>query len=74
LLLVWSSKPAITVRSATIMAFGIAVAFALGKFLFAGRHTSAADLAMQLLGALTGAMLGKWALAKASPTKVGVAR
>jgi VanZ family protein len=64
-LLMWISRPAFRVRSATIMAFGLAVLLALGKFLFDGRHTSVADLVAQLVGGLVGAMLGHWALRKA---------
>ena len=60
LLIMWTRRPPVRVLSATIMAFGIAVVLALGKFLFDGRHTSAADLVLQLLGGLIGAMLGQW--------------
>jgi VanZ family protein len=68
-LLIWISRPALRVPTATIMAFGLAVALALGKFLFDGRHTSAADLVVQLAGALIGAMLGHWALRKAGQSQ-----
>ena len=69
LLIMWTRRPPVRVLSATIMAFGIAAVFALGKFLFDGRHTSAADLVMQLLGGLIGAMLGLWWLRKAKQSK-----
>jgi VanZ family protein len=65
LLLVWTSRPPISVLPATIMAFGLAVVLALGKFFFDGRHTSAGDLVMQLLGGLIGALLGHWWLRQA---------
>jgi hypothetical protein len=68
-LLMWTSRPAVRVSSATIMAFGLAVVLALGKFLFDGRHTSAGDLLMQLIGGLIGAMLGQWALRKAKKSR-----
>jgi VanZ family protein len=60
LLVVWTRQPAFGVPSATITAFGFAVALSLGKFFFHGRHTSIADLVTQLLGALIGAMLAQW--------------
>jgi hypothetical protein len=69
LLIMWTRRPPVRVLSATIMAFGIAVVLALGKFLFDGRHTSAADLVLQLLGGLIGAMLGQWWLRKAQQSK-----
>jgi VanZ family protein len=68
-LLIWISRPALRVPTATITAFGLAVALALGKFLFDGRHTSAADLVVQLAGGLIGAMLGHWALRKAGQSQ-----
>ena len=68
-LLMWTSRPAFRVQSATIMAFGLAVVLALGKFLFDGRHTSAADLVVQLVGGLVGAMLGHWALRQATQSQ-----
>ena len=73
-LLIWTWRPAVRVPSATFIAFGIAVVLALGKFLFDGRHTSAADLVVQLVGGLVGAVLGHWALRKARHGQSGVAR
>jgi hypothetical protein len=64
-LIMWTRRPAVGVPSATIMAFGLAVVLALGKFFFDGRHTSIADLVVQSLGGLIGAMLGHWALGEA---------
>ena len=64
-LLMWTWRPAMRVPSATFIAFGIAVVLALGKFFFDGRHTSVADLVVQLVGGLVGAMLGHWTLRKA---------
>jgi hypothetical protein len=68
-LLVWSGRPAVTVPSATIMGFGLALVLALGKFFFDGRHTSVADLVVQFVGSLVGAMLGRWALSKAGQSR-----
>jgi hypothetical protein len=69
LLIMWTRRPPVKVLSATIMAFGIAVVLALGKFLFDGKHTSGADLVMQLFGGLIGVMLGKWWLRKTKQSK-----
>lgn len=62
LLLMWIRRPAVGVLSAVVVAFGIAVLLAVGKFFFYGRHTSAADVVVQVLGALFGAVLGRWLL------------
>lgn len=62
LLVVWARRPAVGVLSATILASGLAVLLAVGKFFFYGRHTTVGDLLAQSLGALIGAMLGWWSL------------
>jgi VanZ family protein len=64
-LIMWTRRPAVGVLSVTIMAFGLAVMLALGKFFFDGRHTAVADLVAQFLGALIGAMIGQRALGEA---------
>ena len=71
LLLVWIRWPPFRVLSATLLAFGIAVLLALGKFFFHGRHTSAADLVAQVLGALIGAMLGQRVLRQSGRPSAG---
>jgi hypothetical protein len=68
-LIMWSHRSPVGVASATITAFGIAVVLALGKFFFHGRHTSVADLVVQFMGGLIGAMLGQWALREAKHSR-----
>jgi VanZ like family len=68
-LIMWTHRPAVGVASATLTAFGIAVVLALGKFFFHGRHTSVADLVVQFVGGLIGAMLGQWALREAKQSR-----
>jgi glycopeptide antibiotics resistance protein len=47
------------VLPATLAAAGIALALAAGKFLFHGRHTAVADVVVELLGGLAGALLAR---------------
>jgi hypothetical protein len=56
-LIVWARRPPIRPVPATVLAAAFAVLLAAGKFLFHGRHTAAADLVAQTVGALLGASL-----------------
>jgi VanZ family protein len=74
LLVLWARRPrrpVVGVLSATILASGIAVLLAVGKFCFHGRHTSAGDLLSQILGALIGAILGWLALRRRGQVLAG---
>lgn len=46
---------------ATLLAAALAGALVAGKFFFDGRHTSAADIVLQVAGGLLGALLASWA-------------
>jgi VanZ family protein len=70
-LIMWTRRPPLGVPIATITAFGLAVVLAVGKFFFDGRHTSIADLVVQSLGGLIGAMLARWALRDAEQRRSG---
>jgi VanZ family protein len=71
LLVVWARRPAVGVLYATVLAFGLAVLLAVGKFFFYGRHTTVGDLLAQSLGALLGAMLGWWSLRERGRSSAG---
>ena len=61
-LIVWARRPPVRPVPATLVAAGLAVVLAAGKFLFDGRHAEAADLVTQAAGALLGALLAwRWA-------------
>ena len=62
-LVVMARRPPVRVLPATLAATGLAVALTAGKFLFHGRHTAVADVAVQFAGALLGALLARRALA-----------
>jgi hypothetical protein len=66
-LIVWTRRPPVRLLSATLLAAALAVMLAAGKFLFHDRHTSVADVVMQVAGALFGAWLA-WRLARAKST------
>jgi hypothetical protein len=66
-LIVWSRRPPLHPAFATLIAAALAVALAAGKFLFADRHTSLANVLGQVLGALLGALLA-WRLARTGRT------
>lgn len=59
-LIVLSRRPPMRPVLATLLAVAFAVALAAGKFLFAARHTSLANLVMQAVGGLLGALLALW--------------
>lgn len=63
-LIVWSRRPPMHPVPATLLAAALAVALAAGKFLFADRHTSPANVAGQVIGGLLGALVA-WRLARA---------
>lgn len=63
LLVVWSRRPPIHPARATLAGASLALAIAIGKFLFDGRHTAVIDLVVQVVGALLGALLA-WAWAR----------
>ena len=56
-LIVLSRRPPMHPVAATLLAAALAVALAAGKFLFNARHTSLANLVLQAVGALLGALL-----------------
>jgi len=61
-LLVWARRPPIRPIPATVLAAGLAVLLAAGKFLVYGRHMAVADIVMQTAGGLVGALLAwRWA-------------
>jgi hypothetical protein len=60
-LLVWARRPPIRPIPAALLAAGLAVLLAAGKFLFYGRHMAVADIVMQTAGGLLGALLAwRW--------------
>jgi VanZ family protein len=59
-LLVMARRAPLRVLPATLAAAGIALALAAGKFLFHGRHAAVADVVVELLGGLAGALLARW--------------
>jgi hypothetical protein len=63
-LIVWSRRPPVHPVPATGFATALAVLLSAGKFLFAARHTSLADLVGQVIGGLIGALVA-WRLARA---------
>lgn len=62
-LICWSRRPPLRPLPATLLAAAFAVLLSAGKFLFAARHTSVADVAGQVIGALIGALVA-WRLAR----------
>jgi hypothetical protein len=70
-LIVMAWRPPVRLLPATLVAAGIAVLLAAGKFLFHGRHTAAADVTVQLLGGLLGALLARRALRQGAPIARG---
>jgi len=67
-LIVWTRRPPVRLLPATLLAAVLAVMLAAGKLLFHQRHTSVADVLMQVVGALFGAWLA-WRLARAKNHK-----
>jgi hypothetical protein len=63
-LVVLARTPPMRPAPATLLAASFAVALAAGKFLFHGRHTSLANVVMQAVGGLLGALLA-WRLMRA---------
>jgi hypothetical protein len=63
-LIVLSRRPPVRPVPATVFAAALALVLAAGKFLFHGRHTSAANIVMEAVGGLLGALLA-WQLAHA---------
>jgi len=59
-LIVLSRRPPMRPVPATVFAAALAVALAAGKFLFQARHTSLANLVLETVGALLGALLASW--------------
>lgn len=59
-LLVISRRPPVRPVPATLLAAALAVVLAAGKFLFHGRHTSLANVVLQIVGGLLGALLASW--------------
>ena len=56
-LIAWTRRPPVRPVPATAMAAGLAVVLAAGKFLFYARHMAVADIVLQSVGALLGALL-----------------
>ena len=61
-LIVWARRPPLRPVPATLLATGLAVVLAAGKFLFHGRHMHVSHIVVQAIGALLGALLA-WRLA-----------
>lgn len=59
-LIVWARRPPMSPVPATLLAAGLIVLLTAGKLLFHGRHIAAADVVMQIAGALLGALLAWW--------------
>jgi hypothetical protein len=61
-LIVWARRPPVRPIPATLLATGLAVMLAAGKFLFHARHAAVADIVIQSAGTLLGALLAwRWA-------------
>ncbi len=58
-LTVWVRRPPLRPVPATLLATGLAVMLAAGRFLFHGRHMAVADIVVQTMGALLGALLAR---------------
>src|SRR5207247_3664068 len=56
-LLVWARRPPIRPIPATVLAAGLAVLLAAGKFLVYGRHMAVADIGLQTAAEMGGALL-----------------
>ena len=56
-LVVWARRPPFGLICATLLAMGFAVLLAAGKLLFHGRHISGADVLVEAVGALLGALV-----------------
>jgi hypothetical protein len=69
-LIVWARRPPMRPVPASLLATALAVVLATGKFLFDGRHTSAANILGEAVGALLGALLASW-LAHGKPATPG---
>ncbi len=65
-LLARARRPLVRPVPATLLATGLAIVLAAGKFLFHGRHMAVADIVVQAAGALLGALLASW-LARRRP-------
>jgi hypothetical protein len=72
-LIVWARRPPVHPITATLLAAALAVLLAAGKFLFHARHTSVANVGMQVIGALLGAWLA-WRLAHVGRSTTSVVR
>jgi hypothetical protein len=59
-LVVWTRRPPVRPIPATLLAAALAVVLAAGKLLFAARREVVADIVMQMIGALLGAVLASW--------------
>ena len=59
-LIVLSRRPPVRVIPASLLSAALAVVLAAGKFLFPGRHTSVANIVLQVVGGLLGALLASW--------------
>jgi hypothetical protein len=56
-LIVWARRPPWRPVAAVVLAAVLAVVLAAGKFLFHGRHVSAASIVLEILGAFVGVLL-----------------
>jgi VanZ family protein len=56
-LIAWARRPPVRPVPATALAVGLAVVLAAGKFLFYARHMAVADIVLESVGALLGALL-----------------
>lgn len=59
LLIVWVRRPPVRLGLVTVFAAALALVLAAGKFLFYARHTSLANVLMQVVGAMVGALLAR---------------
>jgi prepilin signal peptidase PulO-like enzyme (type II secretory pathway) len=69
-LIVWSRRQPVHPVPATLFAAALGVVLAAGKFLFADRHTSLANMVGQVIGGLLGALVA-WRLARSRGRRPG---
>lgn len=69
-LIVLARRPPVRLLPASVLTALLAVVLAGGKFLFHGRHTAVAMVAMEAAGGLLGALLARWSV-RAKPSRLG---
>ncbi|MQA06093.1 MAG: hypothetical protein GEV07_26375 [Streptosporangiales bacterium] len=69
LLIAWTRRPPVRPLPTALLALGLALLLAAGKFLFTDRHAAVADLVVEFLGALAGGWLAAPLLAWWHPNR-----